>query len=248
MNTAQAKIILSAYRPGRDDQAKEEDSLPDLREALTRLKTDPELARWFADQSEVDEILRSAWREISPPPDLRARILASATTPSFPTPTTFLWLAAAACLVLGISLIPLLTLQSSLSPASLEAQIPRLNALHHHDLAAPTDQLLSIRTWLAAHHGAADFQVPAGLAQNQGVACEVTSINKTQVTILCFHLGNDGSAHLYIVNRSDLKNPPSEVAPTFRQRGDTAIASWSREGRSYFLSQSGDIDALRRLL
>jgi len=248
MDTTEAKLILSAYRPGRDDQATGDDSLPDLGEALASLETNPELARWFADQSEMDETLRAAFEEISPPPDLRERILASSKITPFPSRATRLWLAAAACVLLGLSLFPILSRQPSLSPASLEAQIPGLNALHHHDLASKPGQLESIRTWLTAHGGAADFHLPSGLTQSQGVACEVTTIDETKVTILCFHLGDQGVAHLYIVNRSDLKNPPGGLDPTFRQRGGTAIASWSQDDRSYFLSKPGDIGELRQLL
>lgn len=248
MDTAQAKLILSAYRPGRDDPATGEDSLPDLREALAGLETDPELAVWFADQSDLDETVRSALREISPPPDLRERILASSKVTPFPTLTTRLWLAAAACLLLGLSLIPILNRQPSLSPANLEAQIPQWNALHHHDLASKSGQIEPIRAWLNAHDGSADFHLPPGLVNNLGVACEVATIDETKVTILCFHLGDQRVAHLYIVNRSDLRNPPGEHDPTFRQMGDTAIASWSQDDRSYFLSKSGDIDELRHLL
>lgn len=248
MDTAQAKLILSAYRPGRDDLATGEDPLPDLQEALACLEADPELAQWFAGQSDLDETLRSALREISPPPGLRERILASSKITPFPTLTARLWLAVAACVLLGLSLIPILTRQPSLSPASLEAQIPQWNALHHHDLASKSGQLAPIRTWLTDHDGSADFHLPPGLTHNQGVACEVATIDETKVTILCFPLGDQGVAHLYVVNRSDLKNPPGGRDPTFRQMGDTAIASWSQDDRSYFFSKSGDIDELRRLL
>jgi hypothetical protein len=249
MNTAQAKIILSAHRPGRDDEIADEDQLPDLETALACLETDPDLALWFAHQATTDEIMREALRTITPPDDLRNRILAEAKVTRFPKFSgPQFWLAAAACVLLGLSAFLLFPRQSQLSPTSLVAQIPALNARHDHTLAVSPDALGEIRSWLAKNDAASDFILPKGLADLQGIACEVASIDGTQVTILCFHINDKRIAHLYVVDRSRLKNPLDSSDPAFLQIGDTAIATWSAGSHSYFLSESGDSKDLERLL
>ena len=75
MDREEARIILSAYRPGRDDAAD-----PAFAPALALLDQDSELADWFTNQHALDLILQSAVQTIDPPADLKATILASAKT------------------------------------------------------------------------------------------------------------------------------------------------------------------------
>lgn len=70
MNREQAKLILTAYRPGGEDAAD-----PFFADALQQARRDPELAAWFADQRRFDIAARNSLNLVAPPADLRSKIL-----------------------------------------------------------------------------------------------------------------------------------------------------------------------------
>src|ERR1700757_4110811 len=97
MNSDAAKEILSAYRSADRDGAD-----PIFHEALQQMESDSELKKWFEEQNDVDGAIRQKLASIEPPPDLQAKILAQIRGEKvrrFALPQV--WLAAAACLVVG---------------------------------------------------------------------------------------------------------------------------------------------------
>ncbi len=247
MDNEEAKLILSTWRPGQD--AGEGDAL--LEEALALMENDSSLADWFAQQCAMDAAMSGALSTVEPPAHLREAILASARITSFPARRRLplAWLAAAACVVLALGVAFLLPNRSgSLSLAKLKAEIPGLTSAHAHSFADGGGDLEKIRSWLAAHGGVADFTIPAGLVNRGAVGCEVASINGTKVSILCFHLDEGRTAHLYIVDRAQMAEAPPPGTPQINQQGAYAVASWSQNGNAYFLAQQGSAEGLRQLL
>src|SRR5687768_16075679 len=103
MDREQAKLILSAMRPGRDSA--KDDVL--FEEALAWLENDPELAEWFAAHQEGDNAMREALRTIQPPAHLRESIIAEAKVIPLGPPTVrrfplHYWIASAAAIVVGL--------------------------------------------------------------------------------------------------------------------------------------------------
>jgi hypothetical protein len=242
MESEQAKIILSAWRRG---DATEGDAL--LEQALARMESDSELAEWFAGQQDFDDEMRSAMRSIEPPSHLRESILAAAKVVPIEPRRTFhpAWLAIAAGLVLAVGVaFFLIPRGNTLQLVTLKAQIPKLTAAHEHTFTARKGGWNSARAWLAKNGGAADFAFPPGLTALGGVECEVVSIEKVNVTILCFQAGDRRTTHLYVLDRSRLANPPPTGSPEMLQMGDFATASWSQGDRSYILAQRGSVAEL----
>lgn len=244
MDHDQAKIILTAVRDDREipggDAA--------LEQALALLESDPDLAAWFADPE--DAAFRAELRAVEPPPHLRAAILAGNKTVPFPAPSPRrfpVWLALAAGLLvlLGVASLVLSPRQASQFDA-IVADVPRLNELHEHGFSSPSGDLEKVRSWLAERGGAVDFSVPGKLVDLGGVGCEVASVQGTKVTILCFHTGQGRTAHLYVMDRSQLNDPPPSGDPHLRQDGPVAMASWSDGAYSYILAQQGSLDELKR--
>ena len=105
MNSEQAKFVLAAYRPEMDY---EDD--PVMAEAIDQLLRDPELARWFADERELDETISKMLLAESPPADLRTQLLAGLRA-SAPYPSrgrqlaNVLGIAAGVALVCGLALV-----------------------------------------------------------------------------------------------------------------------------------------------
>lgn len=249
MNREEAKIILSAWRPGRDSA--EGDVL--FQQALACMESDPELAEWFAQQQTEDDRMREALREIEPPAHLREAILAEAKVVPIASPVAgrmrLAWAYAAAAAVFLVAAVVFFPRGGPVdSTSALESALAGIAEKHGHAFGSKAGDLDEVRAWLAANGGAADFTVPAGLKNHGAVGCEVVSIEGTKVSILCFHLGENRTAHLYVVDRSRLADPPEQGVPALRQIGDFAIASWSEGGKSYFLAGRGGQDSLRQLL
>jgi hypothetical protein len=95
-----AKLLLSAYRPnGADAQD------PVFKEALEMAQPDPELARWFREERNFDQMISSKLRLIEPPAGFEAAILAGHGTTSIPRYRFIYWPAISAALVLGLLLL-----------------------------------------------------------------------------------------------------------------------------------------------
>jgi len=252
MDTEQARIILSAHRPESDDA--EEIAL--FEEALAVMERDPGLAEWFAGQSRLDTAMRDALRSIQPPADLKAAILADAKTVDLPvtarpnpwiTPT---WLALAATVAVAAGIVFLVPHKpdTRVPLAAIDAAIPQMTRAHEHPYATGDDDIGKIRTWLASNGGAEKFDVPAGLRGIHGMGCEVASVQGAKVSIICFEMPGGGAAHLYVMDRSALRNAPPEGHADIQQHDGIAMASWSDARHSYILAMPGSDNAVRALL
>jgi hypothetical protein len=285
MDIEQARHILNAHRPGRDDA--EDRAL--FEEALAQTERDPELAEWFAEQSRLDDLMRDALRNVEPPADLLAAILASAKTsregeapaePAFsvvseestarqePRPPnenpglpvgatrrqnpwitpTWLALAATVALAAGVGFLVMPRGGPRVPLAEVDAAIPQMTRAHEHPFATDDGDIGKIRAWLASNHGATGFDVPAGLRGIHGMGCEVASVNGAKVSIVCFEMPGGGAAHLYVMDRSALRNPPPADHAEIQRRDGIAMASWSDARHSYILAMAGSDNAVRALL
>jgi hypothetical protein len=246
MNQEEAKQILQAWCPGEEDHGP-------MREAFALMEKDPELADWFGAQQATDDSLRTALQSIAPPPGLREAILQQHKVTPFPsstrrTPYILVWAAAAAItLAAGVFLWSFVG-DHRLHTARIESRIPALTQAHQHAFEATLAEPEQMRQWLSARNAPSDFPIPASLTGVSHVGCEVISIERAKVSILCFDLGGGRIAHLYVVDRRDLADAPSEDAPAFRQMGDIAMASWSQGDKSFFLAERGSVDSVRGLL
>lgn len=248
MTRDEAKTLLGLFRPDLDDPAD-----PLFSGAFTLLESDQELAAWFKQEKAFDEEVRNAISSVAPPPALRTALLAEdkIIRPSFFSRGHLLpvALAAAAAVALLIGVTWLMRPSSVVTDPALAAlalKIPALTDAHEHPLASSGD-FTPIRKWLAEQGGAADFVIPEGLQHAAGVECEVAEIEGKKVTILCFDLGGDRTAHLYVVGPSNGK-PEADLPPSFFELEGVAVAGWRENGLAYFLAERGPLESIRRLL
>jgi hypothetical protein len=252
MDTEQARIILSAHRPESDDA--EEIAL--FEEALAVMERDPGLAEWFAGQSRLDTAMRDALRSIQPPADLKAAILAGAKTVELPATTrpnswitpTWLALAAAVAVAAGILFLVPHGPDRRVPLAAIDAAIPQMTRAHEHLFATEDNDIGKIRAWLASHGGAKGFDLPAGLRGISGMGCEIASVQGAKVSVVCFEMPGGGAAHLYVMDRSELRDAPPEGRANIQQHDGIAMASWSDARHSYILAMAGSDNAVRALL
>lgn len=247
MNNEQAKVILSAYRPGGEDATS-----PQFAEALEQARRDPELARWFAEERALDTVIAAKLKVAPVPAHLEDTILAGR---KVIRPAVWWrqagWLAAAAAVVflMGMSAVLLPRLRApSLARLQTDA-IKWLDGLDRLDLA--TNNLAGVRAWLANRSAHEDFVVPAGLENRVPLGCRIFDWRGRKVTLVCFKLdgagGLAGEAHLLIVDAGALRGAPTGPA-RFAQLGRWAIATWREGAHGYVLATHGDEAKVRMLL
>ena len=213
MNNTEAKFILRAYRPGGQDATD-----PQFAEALAQARLDPELGRWFAEQTALDTAIAGQLQSVRVPSDLKASILAGRKI--VPMPVVAWWrrslhpAAAAAALVVTFATIGSLALYEPPEPKADLASFTKdltdylgrgYGVLPQHVQLASTDatyfgamsyrmsyrspSLEDIRQWLAQHGGHGDFASPDGLKQPLNLGCGVLDWRGKRISLIAFHTG-----------------------------------------------------------
>ena len=185
MDKAEAQRILQSCRPDETDL-----SDPQVAEALERLATDPELARWFAEEQAFDRAIAAQLAAVPAPLGLKTRILAHAP----PAPVSWwraLWPAPLVALV--VLLVVLLQVAGFWGPANLRSageaadfsremvsfiQLPP-------NLEMKSDDLGAIKRYLAEKE-TRPAEVPEPLAALAPLGCRVLSFRGHDVTLICF--------------------------------------------------------------
>jgi hypothetical protein len=234
MNHDEAKLILQAYRPGGADA-----ETPRFHEALAQARLDPELARWLANELDLDQRIGGKIRASLVPPDsLKAALLAQRRIVRPPVwwrrPA---WQLAAACLAALLVLGVYWSRSTGGFPGYRSAmadfvghRLDRLD-LMSHDLA-------EVRRWLHQQGGQGELLLPAGLERGTSLGCRLVDWQRHKVSLVCFDLGNDHVAHLLVIDRAALDDAPAE-SPVFRQIGDMATVGWSRGDKTYLVASQG---------
>ncbi len=239
MTRDEARLLLEACRPdGRDL------SQPAFAEALALAGSDPELKAWWEVRQDFDRKVAAKLEEVPVPADLRATLLAGRKiVPLRPRYLLPYWLAAAA-------LFAVLAVLSNFQPSSplnppfatvlagdeyLAAILPYLG---HDDpaLAMTSPDRQQVVAWLKEHHSPTG-DVPANLSALPTLGCQTLAVHGHAVSLICFAVAGNGVAHLFIVEREALSDPPG-----------SSTASWSDGTRSYVLATRAGPDALKRLL
>jgi hypothetical protein len=236
MNNDEAKFILNAYRSGGQDA-----NDPQFREALDQARHDPDLARWFDEQRELDNRIGTTLRTaLAPPPELKSNLLAQRRLVRVSFWRKPAWVATAIAASLALLLTVGLLFTGSAPRADfaqyrvamaefVDGRIDRLDLM-----SRDVDEL---RNWLEQQGAPSDFVLPAGLAGRPALGCRLKEWNGQKVSLLCFELENREVAHLLVIDRNALTDAPLE-APEFVRSGPVATVAWSRDDKIYLLASS----------
>ena len=244
MNSIDAKRILLAHRP---DGASAND--PDIAAALAQVQRDPALAQWWREQQAFHAAMKKGFGEIPVPEGLREQIRRRTKIVPFPrwrNPRT--WSAAAAAVLLfGLAA---LFWQRGHREESFETFRSRMvrGVLRQYRMDIRTNDMPSIRQFLAAKNAPADYTVPAKLAQFPTTGGGVMSWQATRASMVCFDSGGSGTAFLFVVNRSDVKQPPpvQSPAPKMEKVSELMTASWAEGEKVYVLAFEDSPSALKK--
>jgi anti-sigma factor RsiW len=257
MNHQEARLILQSYRPGGQDAAD-----PQFAGALARLKSDPELAAWFADQQKFDAFAGRNLKSAAVPPDLKAKILADAVRSrqkivGLPAPAWWRnlfrppvsWAMTAAIAVLLSVAIFCRPPARAAHFADYSAQMvsAAVNDTNHVDI--DNSDMKQVVAWLGEHHGENKFVLPAALNGANGLmGCRVLDWRGRKVSMLCYGLNGAGHVDLFVAEAKAFSDAPPEDQPQFARSGRMPTASWSHDGMVYLMvGHRADAD-LKKLL
>jgi hypothetical protein len=245
MNREEAQFILHAYRPNGEDARD-----PQFEPALTLVRTDPELARWFALEQALDAAIAARIHSVSPPPHLTSQLLLARKVirprPWWRKPA---WVAAAASIALAISVASMWLLRrsgekdfASFRGTMIEAS---LDMTKHIDVMGLDAE--ELKQWLIEHRGQPDFVLPLGLANKGIMGCKVLEWHGHQVTLFCLKFGGK-HVDVFVANESDLPGVSVGASPRFGSERGLTTATWRREGKIYFLAGNIPESDLKQLL
>jgi hypothetical protein len=113
-----------------------------------------------------------------------------------------------------------------------------------------TSDLNRIRKFLADNSAHGDYVLPAGLTNAASTGCAVLQWHGKTVSMICFNSGvtNTSSPDLYlfVIDRSDVSDPPPVGNLTNSQKAGLAMASWTSNGKTYLLAGLGKADFLKK--
>jgi hypothetical protein len=244
MNNQEAKFILGAYRPDGGDAGD-----PVFQDALAQARRDPELREWMERQRKLDTVVTGKLRDIAPPAELRAAILAGGRVSQRPLRSWWLgragWLGAAAAIVILASI-------SFLAFGAREPSLAKLANFALVDLAQAHDEhvgyppgLTALQTQLSAN----DRSLAAGLADIdlddlRRKKCRAVRVAGREVFEICFQ--RDGTwYHLFAARREDFA--PGTGSAQITSRDEYAAAAWADSKHAYALVAVG-MEAVRRVI
>ena len=253
MDNEQAKLILSAYRPGGEDA-----SDPLFTAALEQVRLDPELGQWFAEQRRFDQSVRAALESDAVPAELRESLLFNRKVVRMQesAPRSRRWFRQGPRLALVASLVLLLGTGLLLRHGAPEPMTGQHFVQHIVDLKKDGGISLGktggstaeLRAWLAQREAPSDFDLPAPLSSLGAVGCQTFAIDGRQVSLLCFMLDKDRLVHFFVIDSNELEDIPGS-RPEFHRVHNIAATTWSAAGRTYVLvGENIDEEALRQLI
>jgi len=243
MDREQAKEILLHYRPGTDATID-----PQVVEALRLLDQDSELARWFAQQQQADEAIRTRVREMSVPTDLKQRILAEQKL----VRVDFGWRRAILTAAAAVVVLAAIAEWVMLRPAASNT----FNAYQKYTVAYVSDRYVvslkasnfdELRRLLAQRKWPTDFIVPESLRTATVVGGGAFEWNGHKVALACLK-EEDHGAWLFVVDNATFPDPPTTRTPRIEMVDATPTAAWTQNGNTYLFTVQGDEAFLKKYL
>ncbi len=246
MTTTEAKRILECCRPidiNSDDG--------EVRSAVEVMRRDSQLQRWFEQHTRAENVIRSKFRAIEPPPQLKQRLLEQnkIVRPQF-TWGMPQWVQLAASLAIVITGVVFLAQHAFRASderfAQFESRMVR-SALREYKMELLTKDMGQLRHWMQQRSAPADFVVPKGLSQLALTGGGVLHWQNHPVSMACFDRGDKQMLFLFVMDKSAVADPPP-ASPQSDQVKKLATVSWTEGDKTYLLAGPGKQESLRKYL
>jgi len=215
------------------------------------VESDPELKAWWDARQDFDRRVAAKLAEVPIPADLRSTILTGRKIERLSQqPSLLPWLAMAA--MAAILCVAGTFQEVALATAPLpqtEYAATVLPFLHNDapDLAMTSTDHEKIMKWLKAQD-APMGSLPSSMTTMPTIGCQKFEVHGHNVSLICFTMADGHIAHLFVVDRDAISDPPSHLGPEYNQVGGWSTAAWSDGRMSYLLATQDNPDALRQLL
>ena len=243
MNSSEARKILLRSRPGSLA-----DQDPEVVEALNFTRLDPDLRAWYEQHCAFQAAVRSKFRQIEVPADLKARILArQKVVPLQVWWHNPVWLAAAAAVVILLGLGALL-IQPRTHDRFADFQARMVStALREYRMDVVTNDMREIRQFMAAGGAPSNYVVPKGLERFPLTGGGLLRWRSNPVAMVCFERAPNQMVFLFVMNRSAVKDPPPST-PQVGKVNKLQAAAWTVGDKTYLLAGPPEADFVRRYL
>lgn len=243
MTSAEARRILLRYRPGFGDADE-----PEIAEALGLAGRNPELARWFEQHCGFQTVMRTRFRTIAIPAELKERLLAAPKI--IPRRRWWrhpAWLSAAAAVVLLAGLAVFW-----LPPRAPDRFVNFQNrmvgtVLREYRMDVVTNDMRPVRQFLAGKGAPSDYELTKGLARLQLTGGGLLRWRSNPVSMVCFDRGDRQMLFLFVMKRSAVKDPPGEN-PQVARVNQLLTVTWARGDNAYLLAGPEESDFIRKYL
>jgi hypothetical protein len=243
----EAKLVLTAFRPGSSD-----DQDPEMREALEMARSHPELAEFLERQMRFHAEIKAQLRSIPVPEDLRAKILAGhkiIPVRHWTRGPVAALLAAAAAVVVLISGLLFWNAPTSENHtfAGFQSRMAS-EVLRVYAMDIRTNDAAVVRKYLASKGAPSEFSLPPKLQKAPLLGGAKLSWQAKPVSMVCFQGPKMETLFLFVIQKEEIESGKIPVAPEMEQIKGMSSVSWSAGDHVYFLSGKVPESELRDLL
>jgi hypothetical protein len=253
VNRDEAKDILLLYRHHNPADAQD----PLVSEALALAQRDPELARWLEMHCARQFVLREKFSQISVPAGLKEQIISEHAASRRTAPhVRQLVLAAALVIVMGFTFMAVWLSHRPAPEDTLpvfQSQMAGV-ALRGYAMDFLSDDAGKIQDYLKSKNAPAGYVLPAPLALAARSGCAVEGWRDEKVSMICFRTGRPlapgvaSDLWLFVVDQKSVKDVPGGSSPQIVTINRLVTATWTRDGKLYFLGLKGGPEELRKFL
>ncbi len=245
MDDQVVRSLLSVYRAGEAEASEGR-----FAEARKQSESDPVLARWWAKEQLLDEIIGEKLQSAPVPAGLRPRLLSQ----DRPVVTTYrdwgrkLTLIAAAIVILAVLFS---SWRGPFQPAVTLAEYrDEMVSFVKVDpsLAVETSDFGRIASYLEKAGSPAGLSLPQGLRKMEPAGCRTLRFRGHDVSLVCFRRGGGKLIHLFVVDQAALPRLRKGESREFKQEGDWMTAMWMEGNQAYLVAIEGNRAALEKYL
>jgi len=253
MTREAAKQILLLHRPWLDTPPDTETA-----EALAMLEQDAALRAWFEQHCQWQRAVRNSVRAVSPPEAFREQIVSECQARRRSMSRRKLLAAATTILLIGVGIEAYLLFGDRIAPeevtfAAYERRMGR-DALRLYRMDLETNNLTTIREFLATRQSPANYELPPGLSAVKATGCVATKWQGRPVSMICFNTGKplqpnqSSDLFLFVMAEDHLPDAPKSQIPTFAKVNQLNVARWSAGGNTYLLATEHALEELQKNL
>ncbi|MEP6936753.1 MAG: hypothetical protein ABI871_01660 [Chthoniobacterales bacterium] len=245
MDKKDIRALLSVYRA---DELSADD--PRFEEARKEAESDPDIARWWAREQELDRIIGEKLQSTPVPAELKAKLMRKNEV-AFPTRPT--WARKITLLAAAIVLLAVLfsswrgPFQPAVSLADYRDEMVGFVKVQP-SLELETKQMPRIKEFLEKSGAPMPAAMPKKLEEMEPVGCRTLRFRGKNVSLICFKRREGKLLHLLVVDRAALSRLPRRGAREYATQGEWMTATWTEGNQAYLMTVQGDRATLDRYL